>query len=311
MGRASEWAGRHRAVTVLLILTLVGLTGAGFIATRSSSTGALPGPSTSSASPAPVASETSPSPEPSPSPSAPAAASACRAEPLANVYHPSRLRVLDPCTTAVGVVRLVRHEADGDMHINVRLDPPYARMVNASNLARQDGDLVVEIVPADEPGCVVGQPPKAPSGTYDYGICTGANVLTPPVGARVRVIGPYVIDTVHGWAEIHPAWSITLLGVEPPAPASVLQIASLVPDPLQPGRSATLSAITSPGALCTITVRYPSGRPSTAKGLVQKNADSRGRVSWTWLVGATTRAGIGTAFVTCGALSEERSFTVA
>src|SRR5206468_1335184 len=54
----------------------------------------------------------------------------------------------------------------------------------------------------------VGQPPRPPTGTYDYGNCTGANITAPNDGAHVAVTGPYVLDTAHGWMEIHPAWVI-------------------------------------------------------------------------------------------------------
>jgi hypothetical protein len=121
------------------------------------------------------------------------------------VYHPSRLEVIHPCVSISGTVMSVRAEDDGDVHFDLRVDP---RLVNAGNVAHQHGWLVVEIVPADEPGCVVGQPPRPASGTYDYGTCTGANVATPAIGTRVTVTGPYVLDTNHGWMEVHPAWSV-------------------------------------------------------------------------------------------------------
>jgi hypothetical protein len=121
------------------------------------------------------------------------------------VYHPSRLEVIRRCVSISGTVMSVRHEDDGDVHFDLRVDP---RLVNAGNVAHQHGWLVVEIVPADKPGCAIGQPPRPASGTYDYGTCTGANVATPAIGARVTVTGPYVLDTNHGWMEVHPAWSV-------------------------------------------------------------------------------------------------------
>jgi hypothetical protein len=121
------------------------------------------------------------------------------------VYHPSRLEVIHPCVSISGTVMSVRAEDDGDVHFDLRVDP---RLINAGNVAHQHGWLVVEIVPAHKPGCVVGQPPGPASGTYDYGTCTGANVATPAIGARVTVTGPYVLDSNHGWMEVHPAWSV-------------------------------------------------------------------------------------------------------
>src|SRR5689334_9413417 len=45
---------------------------------------------------------------------------ACPASPLRGVYHPYRLHVLGTCRTVWGVVSSVRHESDGDYHVDVR-----------------------------------------------------------------------------------------------------------------------------------------------------------------------------------------------
>jgi hypothetical protein len=63
-----------------------------------------------------------------------------------------------------------------------------------------------------------------------------------------------------------------------------------VTSPVNAGANATLRALTTPGALCDITVYYKSG-PSTASGLNTKTADSDGYVSWTWKVGTRTTPG--------------------
>ena len=52
----------------------------------------------------------------------------------------------------------------------------------------------------------------------------------------------------------------------------------------------TLEIQTTPGATCSITVRYKSG-PSRAKGLVPKTAGAKGRVVWQWRVGSNTTPG--------------------
>ncbi|HZU80749.1 MAG TPA: hypothetical protein VE991_12605 [Acidimicrobiales bacterium] len=137
--------------------------------------------------------------------------SACRGgNPLANVYHPNRLLVLAACDTVSGTVESVRSEDDGDTHFDLALDPQYRSMLTSANSSEQHGWLVVEIVPADEPGCTPGAAPKPPSGSYDYGICTGADEVAPTVGSHVYVTGPYVLDEDHGgWAEIHPVWAIS------------------------------------------------------------------------------------------------------
>ncbi len=137
----------------------------------------------------------------------------CRTgDPLANVYHPDRLRVIDACKTVTGTAAFVRHEDDGDYHLGLHLDPPYASLLNSANLSSEHGDLVVEIVPADEIGCTPGAPPRPPHGSYDYGVCTGVDIPPPAFGAHVAVTGPYVLDIDHGWMEIHPVWAIRVVG---------------------------------------------------------------------------------------------------
>jgi hypothetical protein len=99
--------------------------------------------------------------------------STCRtADPLGNVYHPYRLRVVNRCITISGTVTVVRAEDDGDLHFDLALDSPYAGLVNNYNVLEQRGALVAEIVPADEPGCTPCQAPRPASGSYDNGTCT-------------------------------------------------------------------------------------------------------------------------------------------
>jgi hypothetical protein len=137
---------------------------------------------------------------------------ACRGgDPLANVFTPGRLQVVTDCT-AVRVIVLASFQdpEDGDYHVNLKPDPEFEQLLNHANLV-QVGTLVVELVPADQAGCMVGQPPRPPHVNEDYGICTGANVAVPSAGDHVEVIGPYVLDRDHGWMEIHPAWHFQLL----------------------------------------------------------------------------------------------------
>lgn len=92
--------------------------------------------------------------------------------PLANVYHPDRLRIRKRCALVSGTVSRVKFEEyDGDVHVD---------------LDTADGKLVVEIVPQDR-----------------------AIVPVPAEGSNVTVVGPLVDDLEHGWSEIHPAWWIS------------------------------------------------------------------------------------------------------
>lgn len=192
------------------------------------------------------------------------AKSACRTgSPLANVYHPYRLQVVSDCSTVAGTVETVRHEADGDYHIDLALDPAYTGMLDAANTTYQHGWLVVEIVPADEPGCTVGKPPKPASGTYNYGICTGADEIVPAVGTHVFVTGPYVVDLWHDWTEIHPAWAINVT-VKPTAPPATTSSAPPPPPPSTSTASSPLTCTahmtnTSPTQYSTTTVVVATG----------------------------------------------------
>jgi hypothetical protein len=85
--------------------------------------------------------------------------------------------------------------------------------------------LLLEIVPADKPGCAPAQPPR-PASSYDDWHCTGANESDPAVGSHVTVPGAYVYDEDHGWSEIHPVWAISassgVAATPPPTPTRVI-----------------------------------------------------------------------------------------
>lgn len=182
-------------------------------------------------------------------PNGPAAASpasarqgrACRGrDPLANVYHPYRLRVENPCLTVTGTVAYIRREDDGDVHFDLSMPASEAQLLDRANYSQEDGQLVAEIVPADQPGCTPGQPPPLPptayrSSSYDYGTCTGADTATPPLGAQVSITGPYVLDSDHGWMEVHPVWAVTVVAAPPSSPVTAeAPPATSASEPTQP-----------------------------------------------------------------------------
>jgi hypothetical protein len=117
----------------------------------------------------------------------------CRSgSPLVGVYHPERLKVKRRCSVAVGTVEKVKSELyDGDIHIELRLDPGQDGLLSSGN-ARVGGNLILEIIPWDR-----------------------SRVPVPEVGQRVQVVGPWVDDTAHGWNEIHPAWWISAGAIQP------------------------------------------------------------------------------------------------
>jgi len=137
--------------------------------------------------------------------------------PLAGVYFPSRLRLVDRCLTLSGTVDCLKVEPDGDVHVRLRVDPQYAGLLQPSNslqtCANQPGPhLVVEIIPQHSEGLLF-RTNNADAGGF----------IDPPVpapGDHITVTGPHVIDTnilhrvlyqgraAENWAEIHPAWAI-------------------------------------------------------------------------------------------------------
>lgn len=121
----------------------------------------------------------------------------CRAhDPLAGVYHPSRLHVRSTCHVVSGVVDKVKFERfDGDVHIDLHPDDP--KLVSDGNAA-VGGDLVVEVIPQDR-----------------------ARVPIPEPGQRVWVVGSWVDDDRHGWREIHPAVWISAGTIRPATPSEL------------------------------------------------------------------------------------------
>jgi hypothetical protein len=144
-----------------------------------------------------IASPSSASP---PSSSAPTSSEQCDQSLWNHVYHPSRLQVVTPCKSVLGVIESKRVEKDGDYHIRVKLDPLFSNLINSANIKNQFGYLVVE------PICVnkVTQA-DAISACQNF----HQNISIPPIGSHVNITGSYVLDKEHGnWAEIHPVTSI-------------------------------------------------------------------------------------------------------
>jgi len=125
----------------------------------------------------------------------------CRAGlPLAHVYTPDRLKVLDPCKHAEGVVVDVAAEEDGDYHIWFRPDPGYTYLMNRENHFQGRPAMLAEIVP-DCPG--------EPADEQAAAKCPKTHISIPKLGEHVAINGPWVFDSNHGWNEIHPVDTIT------------------------------------------------------------------------------------------------------
>ncbi len=129
-----------------------------------------------------------------------------------HVYNPERLIVKAKCAAVTGTIMDathgkrkdgMRHEADGDTHGWLKLDPGQGQYLNAGNLSAEGGNLVFEIV------CKFRVTQKdAISACKNF----QSAVALPPVGAHVRITGTLVQETNHDkWMEIHPVTKIEVL----------------------------------------------------------------------------------------------------
>jgi hypothetical protein len=130
----------------------------------------------------------------------------------AHVYHPTRLIVKQQCIAVTGTLvdasngtepDGVRHEADGDTHGWLKVDPQFADLLNPGNISNEGGNLVFEIV------CKfpVTQTDAQPACSTFHSAIT-----IPRIGSHVRIVGTYVRDTNHAqWMEVHPVTSITVI----------------------------------------------------------------------------------------------------
>jgi hypothetical protein len=110
----------------------------------------------------------------------------------------------------------------------------------------------------------------------------------------------------------------------PPAPTAIPAVQPAAKAPAQapagvkftsvrggsPGGYASVSVQTAPGANCSISYTTPHGTDSRAAGLVDKQANGAGVVSWSWKIGTNTYAGTGEVDVTCNGASASASITI-
>jgi hypothetical protein len=131
-----------------------------------------------------------------------------------------------------------------------------------------------------------------------YGIPFAINAATPAASAAP---GAATRPALARPTPVPPAGSISVTFVR-------------LPDPAIPGTTASMSAATSPGAVCSAKVTWPSGTLSAAAGLkTTPTAGPDGLASWTWNVGSTTKPGAAKAAVTCalgGSVTATATFAV-
>jgi hypothetical protein len=115
------------------------------------------------------------------------------------VYRPARLQLLLPCIRVTGTIVRSSAEADGDVHIDVRLDAPNAGLLTPGN-DFEDGLLIVE------PVCQF-PPVQAESIRVCASDPDPLSGPLPGLGDHVWLEGRYVLDLQHhAWAELHPLY---------------------------------------------------------------------------------------------------------
>ena len=103
--------------------------------------------------------------------------------------------------TVTGTVDNVPHVSDdGDLDFHFVPDPQFANLLNSAN----NGHLHVEAICQ---GPINSDTPQAVQSCGAY----KNSIVIPPPGTHASVTGPYVLDTNHGWNEIHPVSVITTI----------------------------------------------------------------------------------------------------
>lgn len=137
-------------------------------------------------------------------------AQTCDPDVWGHVYHAQRLKVVQQCVTVTGTLvdathgrnkDGARHEADGDTHAWLRLDPGQEKLLLPGNLSTQQGNMVFELV------CYyrVTQADAKPA-CQNY----RSKVKLPPLGSHVELTGALIEDLDHKpiHREIHPVSAI-------------------------------------------------------------------------------------------------------
>jgi hypothetical protein len=139
---------------------------------------------------------------------------------------------------------------------------------------------------------------------------TGRSGSGPPDGSAALSANPAASSPAparSGVATPAPRATVPTPGRSAAGSVTITSLAS----PVSLGGLATLSAQTSPGALCSIVYRHPSGKISTIMGLDPKAAGSDGAVSWTWQISTGTKpVGNGLVTVTCDDASVEATIVI-
>ena len=118
-----------------------------------------------------------------------------------HIYNPARLQTVKNCITVSGIVNNVIAEDDGDYHVWFHVDPQYTNLPNGANNDYRQGDLLAEIICATT---VTQQDAVLACDNYSN------QIPLPNKNQNITVTGPYVLDSIHGWMEVHPVYSLII-----------------------------------------------------------------------------------------------------
>jgi hypothetical protein len=217
----------------------------------------------------------------------------------------SRVRPIETTVYSVSAILLrYKYEADSDVHLVI---------------ADTGGRTMIAEIPA--PQCVGTSSPFLPSIKYVRAKFTSQfhpSDTWHRVNTPVQIAGVGFFDFKHGQSgvapnaiELHPVlrFSTGAGSSAPPAPpasqpqptvrpsGSFSVRASVSPNPGSYGSYPTLYAYSSPGAVCTASVLYSTGRAPVSFNGAAQTVGSSGKVGWSWHMESKGTGGTGN--VTC------------
>jgi len=118
------------------------------------------------------------------------------------MHDADRIKKIEPCRTVRGIIASVHTSDDGDVDMQLALDPQFRYLLNRGNATQLNGNLQIEAI------CQAPVHANVPDAQRACAGFTGT-IRIPRVSQRVHVTGSYVLDQHHGWMEIHPISRLT------------------------------------------------------------------------------------------------------
>jgi len=132
----------------------------------------------------------------------PVAAAQCNPSLWPHMHDVQRIHIVTPCVTVTGTIATVGSSDDGDIDMQLTLDSGFGNLLNSGNTSKLNGNLQTEAI------CQAPVHPDVPDAQRTCANFNGT-VPIPAVGTHVRITGVHVLDSDHGWMEIHPISVLT------------------------------------------------------------------------------------------------------